>query len=71
MKILLDRDKILQMGRDPEKSAVVSDVADVSQDNFLLIYFPHFKVLKQTIYCNVSLLLLKSISNQLLITPTQ
>lgn len=61
VKILLDRDKILQMGGDPEKLAVVGDIADVSQDDFLLIHFPHFKVLKQTIYCNVSLLLLQSI----------
>lgn len=62
VKILLNRDKILQMDGDPEKLAVVGHVADVSQDDFLLIHFPHFKVLKQTIYCNVSLLLLKSIN---------
>lgn len=49
IKILLDRDKFLQLSRDPKKLAVVSGVADVSQDNFLLIQFPHFKVLKQTI----------------------
>lgn len=49
VKILLDGDKILQMGGDLEELAVVSDVADVSQDDFLLIHFPHFKVLKQII----------------------
>lgn len=59
-KILHDRDKILQMSGDSEKLAVVGDVADICQDDFLLIHFPHFKVLKQTIYCNVSLLLLES-----------
>lgn len=46
VKILLDRDEIFKLGRDPEQLALVSGVADVSQDNFLLIYFPHFKVLK-------------------------
>lgn len=49
VKILLDGDKILQMGGDLEKLAVISDIADVSQDDFLLIYFSHFKVLKETI----------------------
>lgn len=63
-KNLLDRDKIPQMGGDPQKLAVVGDVADVSQDDFLLIHFPHFKVLKQNknILCNVTLLLSKSIN---------
>lgn len=47
------------MGGDPKEPAVVDDVADVSQDDFLLIHFPDFKVLKQNIHLNVSLLLLK------------
>lgn len=37
------------MSGDPQKLAVVSDVADVGQDDFLLIHFAHFKVLKQII----------------------
>ena len=49
IKILLDRDEIPQLSRDPEKLEVVCGVADVSQDNFLLIQISHFKVLKQTI----------------------
>ena len=49
-KILLDGDEVLQLAGDSEKLAVIGDVADVSQDDFLLIHFPHFKVLKQNIY---------------------
>lgn len=34
------------MGGDPQKPAVVGDVAGVGQDDFLLVYFPHVKVLE-------------------------
>lgn len=53
VEILLDRDEILQVGGDSKKLAVVSDVAVVSQDDFLLIHFSHFEILKQTISCNL------------------
>lgn len=53
VEILLDRDEILQVGGDSKKLAVVSDIADVSQDDFLLIHFSHFEILKQTISCNM------------------
>lgn len=35
------------MGGDPQKPAVVVDVAGVGQDDFLLVYFPHVKVLER------------------------
>lgn len=44
-RFLLDRNKVLQMGGDPEKLAVISDRAAVSQGDFLLIGFPNIKVL--------------------------
>lgn len=39
---------------DPEKLAVVCNVADVGQDDFLLINFPHFKVLEKNHLMSVS-----------------
>lgn len=44
--ILLDSDYILQLSRNPKKFAVAVGVADVRQDDFLLIDFPHIKVLQ-------------------------
>lgn len=41
------------MSGDPNELAVVSGVADVGQGYFLLISFPHLKVLKQAI-CDMS-----------------
>lgn len=43
---LLDGEKVLQVRGDPEKLAVNNCVADISQDNFLLVHFSHIKVLK-------------------------
>lgn len=34
------------MDGDPQKPAVVGDIAGVGQDDFLLVYFPHVKVLQ-------------------------
>lgn len=37
------------MGGDFKEFAVVCGIADVSQDDFLLIRFTHIKVLKETV----------------------
>lgn len=47
VRFLLDRDKVLQLGGDPEELAVVTDRAAVRQGDFLLIRFPNIKVLKK------------------------
>lgn len=47
-RFLLDRDEVLQLGRDPEKLAVLSDRAAVRQDDFLLIGFANIKVLSKS-----------------------
>lgn len=57
-RFLLDRDKVLQLGGDPEELAVVSDRAAVHQGDFLLIHFPNIKVLKKNkvVHCQPAII---------------
>lgn len=63
-KTLPDGEEVFQSGGDPEELAVVGDVADVSQGDFLLIDYPNFKVLKKNTRCNISISLIKCINKR-------